>query len=68
MMLAEVKVVMDSKIQNDKEKGEETATTKTKCARAQCGAVQRRVLVLLLTAARAWRPWRAACLRRRTRT
>jgi hypothetical protein len=41
MMLAEVKVVMDSKIQNDKEKGEETATTKTKCASLReraCGA------------------------------
>ncbi len=53
-MLAEVKVVMDSKIQNDKEKGEETATTKTKCVRVLASAVGRRVsrraLALLLTA------------------
>jgi hypothetical protein len=33
MMLAEVKLVMDSKIAGDKEKGEETPTTKTKCVR-----------------------------------
>ena len=31
MMLAEVKLLMEDKISGDKEKGEETPTTKTKC-------------------------------------
>ena len=31
MMLAEVKLVLDSKMAGDKAKGEETSTTKTKC-------------------------------------
>ncbi len=36
MMLAEVKLVMDSKIAGDRAKGEETSTTKTKCGACTC--------------------------------
>jgi hypothetical protein len=55
MMLAEVKLVLDSKLAGDRDKGEETTTTKTKCARARSAARARSLLP-------------PACLRRRTPT
>ena len=37
MMLAEVKLLMEDKISGDREKGEETPTTKTKCVQLRGG-------------------------------
>ena len=37
-MLAEVKLLMEDKISGDKEKGEETPTTRTKCVRCTAAA------------------------------
>ena len=37
MMLAEVKLLMEDKISGDKEKGEETPTTRTKCVHRRIG-------------------------------
>lgn len=37
-MLAEVKLLMEDKISGDREKGEETPTTKTKCVALRAAA------------------------------
>jgi hypothetical protein len=55
MMLAEVKLVLDSKMASDKGKGEETSTTKTKCVHP----LSRSALPETVP---------AACLRKRMRT
>ena len=41
MMLAEVKLLMEDKISGDREKGEETPTTKTKCVPRRAGCKRR---------------------------
>ena len=70
MMVAEVKLVLDSKLATDTGKGEATSTTRTQCVphTAALFLSPSSSVRLLTVLFRVWTHGHTACLRRRTRT